>query len=323
MPQFQKDMMSKMLEQQLEQMDEIEKDEKLTQPEKKEAVISNRYIQDLYRFFKIHPKHNLFEDIFAWQMDFHNKFFFNQIIKDNNQFRQIGEFFFKKEYYKEAAEIFCLLERKEPNHLEMVQKTAYCKQNLKEYKEALNLYLKADIIKPNQIWTTKKIALMYKHLKKPNKALEYYLLAEKLRPEDLHTQASIGHCYFELKNYKEALKYYFKVEYLDETNTKVWHPIGWCSFATGNLDQAEKYYKKIINTSTKKHDFINMGHICWCKNNPKEAINFYKKGIELMDNNIEEFLETIKEDKELLLQNGIRNEDLPMVIDQLRYLLEE
>ncbi len=323
MPDFQKDLMSKMLEQQLDQMDEIEKDEKLTQPGKKEAIISNRYIQDLYRFFKLHPKHNLFEDIFAWQMDFHNKFFFKQIIKDNNQFRQIGEFFFKKEYYKEAAEIFSLLEQKEPNHLEMVQKTAYCKQNLNEYTKALNLYLKADIIKPNQIWTTKKIALMYKHLKKPNKALEYYLLAEKLKPEDLHTQAAIGHCYFELKNYKEALKYYFKVEYLDETNTKVWHPIGWCSFATGNIEQAEKYYNKILHSSSKKHDYINMGHILWCKNNPKEALEHYKKAIELMDNNMKEFLDTIKEDKSLLIKNGINNEDIPMVIDQLRYSLED
>ncbi len=322
MPQFQKDMMSKMLEQQLEQMDEIEKDEKMIQPDKKEAVISNSYIQDLYRFFKLHPQHSHFEDIFAWQMDFHNKFFFNSIITDTTQLRQIGEFFFKKEYFKEAAELFSLLEKKEPNHLEMVQKTAFCKQQLENYDEALNLYLKADIIKPNQFWTTKKIALMYKYLKKADKALEYYQLAEKIKPEDLHTQASIGHCYFDLKNYKEALKYYFKVEYLDESNTKVWRPIGWCSFCTGNLEQAEKYYHKILVSSSNKYDLINMGHIFWCKNNPKEAIKFYQKAIVLMDNKIDEFLEIFTEDKYLLHENGIKDEDIALVLDQLRYLLE-
>ncbi len=323
MPQFQKDMMGKMLEQQLEQMDEIEADERLVQAGKEDAIISNRYVQDLYRFYKLHPRHKQFEDIFLWRMDFHNKWFLHQIIHNTKHLRQIAEFLFKKEYFREALEAFELIDVQELNQIEIIQKIGYCQQQLKKYEAALIAYRKADILKPEQLWTTKKIALMHKLLKQPENALEYYRIAERLKPEDLHTQASIGHCYLDLKDYAQALKYYFKVEYLDTSNTKVWRPIAWCSLVTGNLVQAEKYYLKLLNADSRIQDLLNMGHVMWCKNNRKDALQFYQKGIGKMNVGFDEFVETFKEDKPFLLNNGINPEDIPIMLDQLKFLLEE
>ncbi len=322
MPQFQKEMMGNMFKQQLEQMDEIENSEKLITPEKKESIISNRYIQDLYRFYKIHPQHLQFEDIFNWKMDFHNKTFFKQTISNDENIRQISEFFFKKGYFPEASEAFEISLQKQQNNVEIIQKLAYCHQQNQNYPKALEWYLKADILKPEQIWTTKKIALIYKHLKQPEKALEYYLIAERIKPDDLYTQASIGHCHLDLKNYDEALKYYFKVEYLDNSNTKVWRPIAWCSFIIGKLDQAEKYYHKLLISSSNKHDLINIAHVLWCKNNRREALKFYQKAIDQMKNNFDEFFEVFNEDIPYLTQNGINKDDIPFIIDQLKYNIE-
>ncbi|TLX74951.1 tetratricopeptide repeat protein [Labilibacter sediminis] len=323
MPQFQKDMMGNMFEQQLEQMGELEKDEEMLNSEKQNSIISNRYIQDLYRFYKLHPQHIQFEDIFAWRMDFYNKWFFKDIITDYSQLRQIGEFFFKKEYYQEAAEAFLMIESEEPNQVEIIQKIGYCFQQTKAYSKALNQYLKADILKPDQAWTTKKIALMYKLLKQTDKALEYYHIAERIQPENLHTQASIGNCLLDLKEYSEALKFFFKVEYLDQSNTNVWRPIAWCSLVTGNFDQAEKYYHKLLISSTNTHDFINLGHVYWCKNNRKEALKFYQKATKQLKNTYSEFFDTFTEDLPLLIKNGIDQDDVPIMLDQLKYLLEE
>ncbi|GAF04190.1 tetratricopeptide repeat protein [Saccharicrinis fermentans] len=322
MPSFQKDMMGNMLEQQLEQMDEIEKDEKLVKAGKESSIISNRYIQDLYRFYKLHPQHGQFEDVFSWRMDFYNKCFFKQLTDGIHELRQIAEFFFKKEYYQEASEAFYLIAQQSIDNIEVIQKLAYCYQQLETYNEALNNYLKADILKPEQLWTTKKIALMYKLLKKPQKALEYYRIAERLKPEDLHTQASIGNCHLDLKDYSQALKYYFKVEYLDQKNTKIWRPIAWCSFVTGNYDQAEKYYQKLLATNSRTYDLVNIGHVLWCKNNRKEALKYYQKSILQMKNK-DVFFDTFKEDIPVLQKNGIAKEDIPMMLDQLKYLLEE
>lgn len=322
MPQFQKDMMGKMLEQQLEQMDEIEADEKLVKAGKEDSIISNRYVHDLYRFYKLHPRHKQFEDIFSWRMDFHNKWFIHQIIHNSKHLRQIAEFLFRKEYFQEALEAFELIDLKELNQIEIIQKIGYCQQQLKKYGPALVAYEKADILKPEQLWTTKKIALMHKLLKQPEKALEYYRIAERLKPEDLHTQASIGHCYLDLKDYAQALKYYFKVEYLDTSNTKVWRPIAWCSLVTGNLKQSEKYYRKLLSGEPRTQDMVNMGHVLWCKNNRKEALQSYQKAILKMKGGFDEFFETFKEDRPFLLDNGINQDDIPIMLDQLKFLLE-
>ncbi len=323
MPKFQKDMMGNMFQQQMEQMDEIEKDESLIDGSKKNSIISNRYIQDLYRFYKLHPQHSQFEDVFSWNMDFHNKWFFTHFIAEEEELRQIAEFFFKKSYFNEAREAFLVMAKKECDNIEILQKVGYCYQQQKQHKKALQYYLKADILKPEQTWTTKKIALMYKYLKQANKALEYYQLAERLKPEDLHTQASIGHCLLDLKDYNAALKYYFKVEYLDQSNTKVWRPIAWCSLVTGKFDQAEKYYQKLLVSSSGAHDLINLGHVYWCKNNRKEALNCYQKAISQLNNNTNEFFETFNEDKNVLIKNGVEEQNIPIMLDQLQYLLEE
>ncbi|WP_282038705.1 tetratricopeptide repeat protein [Saccharicrinis aurantiacus] len=322
MPSFQKDMMAKMFEQQLEQIEDIEKDDSLVKPDKKEANINNRYIQDLYRLYKLYPHRNQFEDVFAWKMAFHKKQFFSTLFKDQSYLRQIGEFYFKKQYYLEASEVFAILLADNSSHVELIQKSAYSLQQVGKYTEALDLYLRADILKTDQLWTIKKIALMYKSIGKPQESLNYYLQAEKLKPEDLHTQALIGHCHLDLKNYKDALKYYFKVEYLDSTNTKVWSPIAWCSFVSGNFEQAEKYYQKLLISSSNNQDLINIGHVYLCLKDRKQALVYYKKAINLM-NNSEEFFNTFYEDQEQLILNGVDELDLPIIIDQLKYSIEE
>ncbi len=322
MPDFQKEMMATMFEQQLEQMDEIEKDDALVKPEKKEANICNRYIQDLYRFYKLFPQKQQFEDVFLWKMEFHKKWFYTDLLADASYLRQIGEFFFKKNYFKEAEEVFLLLLKEDSDHVELIQKTAYCFQQEGNYDEALRWYLSADILKPNQIWTVKKIALMYKSIGNTEKALKYYLEAERIKPDNLHTQALIGHCYLDLKDYEEALKYYFKVEYLDSSNTKVWSPIAWCSFVSGNFDQAEKYYQKLIVSSSNIQDYINLGHVYLAKSERKQALVVYKKAIAKM-NDIKAFFKILNEDKSILLENGVDANDIPIIVDQLKYSLEE
>ncbi len=169
----------------------------------------------------------------------------------------------------------------------------------------------------------KKIALCYRNLKEPAKALDYYRQAEKLDPENLSIHLSIGNCYLELKKYNEALKYYFKVEYLAPGNIKVRRPIGWCSFLTKKIEQAEKYYLKVMDDSPNKYDLMNMGHVQWGLGNRKIALDYYKQSIGLNGFNEEEFVAVFEEDLHHLLKQGIDKNDVPIMLDQLRYFLEE
>lgn len=318
MPTTQREMMGQFFSAELKQMDEIHQDELLVNPSKRDFTISNQYIQDLYRFFKVYAQKQQFEDIFTWKMDFYKNQFFTHLFHHAEPLEQMGEFLFNKNFHEEALEIFSILSSKNPDNVGFLQKMAYCQMQFKHHDEALQLFLKADLLQPGKTWTLKKIALCYKHLLQPQKALDYYLAAAQISPDNLQTQAAIGHCHLELNNYDEALKYYFKVEYLDQKNTRVWRPIAWCSLVTNKLDQAEKYCLKLLENEKNAHDLINLGHVHLCRGHRKEALECYKQSIEC-GQTIDAFLKIFAEDQKQLVANGVQPDDLPILLDQLRY----
>jgi tetratricopeptide (TPR) repeat protein len=318
-----KKMVADSLKAESDQLDEISRDKSYLSHSKRSETIISQYVRDLYRFYKIHPQREGFEDIFAWRFDFHNKYAFSKLLGEDLKIqRNIAEFNFAKNYFRDAADIYEILLMTN-NDPEALQKLAYCYQNMGEYKKALNYYLKADLFDQNKLWNLKKIALCYRNLKRPVKALDYYLQAEMLQPDDLGLHVSIGQCQMELDQFEEALKSYYKVEYLSPGNKKIWRPIGWCSFLVGKIEQAEKYFQQLIDDGPNKYDLLNMGHVQWCLGNRKAALNFYKKSINNSENSEKDFMEAFEEDLQHLVKQGVNIDDVPIMLDQLRYSLGE
>ncbi len=323
LPRENREFMARGINAEMEQLKELQKDEELTDPDSSEDFVSNRYIQDLYRFYKLFPRRNDFDDIFNWRLDFHNKSAFGEIIKEDfEMMKNIGEYYFAKNHFEEAAEIFNFLLKKEKNG-ELFQKLAFSYQKLGDFENALDGYLKAELYDINKLWNLKKIAVCYRNLNQPGKALEYYRAVEAVEPDNLNTQLNIGHSLLELDEYDEALKSYFKVEYLAPGNKKVWRPIAWCSFLTGKKEQAEKYYNRLTESEPNKHDYLNMGHVQWSIGNRKSALDFYKKSISRDGFSETEFLTVFEEDLPHLVEQGVDVEDVPIMLDQLRYFIEE
>jgi tetratricopeptide (TPR) repeat protein len=318
-----KKMMFDSLSAEFDQLIEAENEEDGFSRDKKAEAISGQYIRDLYRFCKLHPQRHGMEDIFSWSFDFHNKKVFQGMLYEDNQLlRNIAEFYFAKDYYKDAAEIYAML-LLQTEEAELIQKLAFCHQKMENFELALSYYLKADLFDQNRIWNHKKIALCYRHLKNPEQALNYYLQVVALEPENLGIHISIGHCRMELKQYDEALKSYFKVEYLSPGNKRIWRPIGWCSLLVGKKQLSEQYFRKLVEDSPNKFDLMNMGHVQWCMGKRKMALDFYKQSINDAEMSEKEFMESFNEDLEHLLQQGVESDDVPIMLDQLRYALEK
>lgn len=284
-------------------------------------IISGQYIQDLYRFHKLYPLHHDFDDIFGYRLDFHNLEILKPFLSDKDSLRIIAEYYLQKKYFQEALSAFMCLMTESHNDETLFQKTGYCRQMIGDIEGALNDYLHADLLNPNSKWVIRRIAGCYKTLKQPDRALEYYHRYETLSPDNLSIQISIGHCHLELKNYNEALKYYYKVDYLDTESHKAWRPIAWCSFLTGRYDQARNYYKKILSDSPSIQDFINAGHTEWVLQNMQQALTYYKQAIETEKGNWDSFYEQFRQDIPELEKAGIEADEIPLVLDQLRYLL--
>jgi tetratricopeptide (TPR) repeat protein len=125
----------------------------------------------------------------------------------------------------------------------------------------------------------------------------------------------------ELKNYSEALKYYFKADYLEPESHKAWRAIAWCSFLTGKYDQARHYYKKIMDNQPQTQDFLNAGHTEWALQNIRKALTFYQSAVQAEAGDFEKFQTLFKQDIPDLIPAGIEPSEIPLILDQLRYLI--
>ncbi len=317
LPDAQKSMMTELFSMELKAMNEMAEEDKMLDTKARNKSVFTQYLQDLYRFHKLYPLKNEFTDIFELPFDIYNSGFFRVLVDDHNILRNIGEFFFEKNYFREALDLFldCVLK---DNNYELYEKIAYCFQQTGDLHKALEYYHKAELLEKNKVWILNKIAFCYRKIREYKKAVEYYLAIEKIEPENLQIQVYLGQTYMEMENYKNALKYFFKVEYLAPDNHKIQRPIAWCSFITGNLENALKYQERIVNKEPNNHDYLNLGHMQWCSGNRKEAINSYRLSLEKSSYDYAWFENEFSADKKYLLKKGIREFDIPLMIDYLK-----
>jgi len=213
----------------------MQEEEQVLNPHQKEEGIIKQQIQNLYRFFKLHPRRAEFNDIFELPLDYHQVVPFYPIIRKSNNLEKIALHYFEKNNFKEAIEAYNLLAAERGDQSETWQRIGYSKQMLGDMQGALEAYLHADLIEENNTWILNRIAYCYRVLKEPVTALEYYRRLEQFRPDDMAIQLNIGHCYLELKQYDEALNYYFKVELLGNAGSRAWRPIAWCAFLSPEI----------------------------------------------------------------------------------------
>jgi len=284
---------------------------------------SNRYIQDLYRFFNLYSNKRDFINVFALPLDFHNTRTLGVYLQSEKALRRIGILYFRNNNFNQALAVLDLLITMHPADGELHQKRGFCLQQLGEKSKALEAYLQADLVEPNSLWTLKRIAACYRQLKEPVKALDYYRRAEALDPGKLVLTMNIGHCLVDTGDYAEALKAYFKAEVLSDESPKTWRPIAWCSFMCRKYDQAGKYYGKILQFNPTIEDYMNAGHLEWCQGSPKKAIELYKRGIRTTHTVLPDFMELFRKDIDEILRHGVDPEDVASVRDELLYELEE
>ena len=149
--------------------------------------------------------------------------------------------------------------------------------------------------------------------------MDCYLRIEKLKPDAIATANNIANCLLEAGKPEEALKYYFKVDYIADKGNKTLRPIAWCSFLCGNLSQSLDYYNRIIANGPSADDHINRGHALLASGFFKAAIESYEKAIETYGKDIDKFISTLDSDKQYLGNAGVDLEDLPMIVDKIRY----
>ncbi len=316
-PPNQREMMTQQFEAQNEALSEAKHYEKMLAYSQRAETISNQYIQDLYRFFKIYPRRHEFRDLFEESLNLQYCKTLKDTFNNVEHMLTLAGYFFAKDYLLEALMLYQDIIKETEGNAEIYQKIGYCFQKNKNYSKAIEAYLQADLLKPDNVWTNRHLAISYRQSGQYDKALEYYKKVEAAQPENLTVILQIGLCLAELKQYDEALAYFFKLEYLDNESIKSQRAIAWCSFVTRKFEQAMKYYSKILEKKPQMQDYLNAGHVAWVTRNIDTAVQRYAIALTLSDKTV--FINQFDKDKEILLKLGINKNDFPLMIDLIKY----
>ncbi len=318
MPEQYRKMMISQLGHEGEELKKLSEEELSINTDQKEKAIYKQYTQDLYRFYKLYKRKDDFDDIFAHNLDFHKITPISSIITRYDNLHKIALHYFEKNNLGVALEAYSQLAEIDSPNLETWQKIGYCKQMSGDINGALQAYLKAELMDENNSWLIRRIGACYRMIKEPESALMYYKKLEQLKPDDLNIQLNIGNCFLALKEFDEALNYYFKVDFLSNNNIRAWKSIAWCSFLARKFETAQKYYKQIIDNKANANDYLNAGHIEFCLNNIKAAVEMYIESVKLFDG-FEIFKNNFDEDLNEIINAGVDKTIIPFVLDKVRY----
>ncbi|MDR0989418.1 MAG: tetratricopeptide repeat protein [Prevotellaceae bacterium] len=277
-------------------------------------VISNQYIQDLYRFYVLNPRRSEFRNPFKEKFNLFRNPILKKFLREPDQLPTIAEYLFRKERHAEALEIYQELIEQHSADANIYQKAGFCLQKEKRYREAVEFYLAADSLKPAHLWTLRHIATCYRLLKEYAEALTYYRRIEEINPEDQNTLFYVGLCCAETKQYNDALNYFFKLDYIEGGNVRAERAIGWYSFITGKHQQAMKYYNKVLADKPLTTDYLNAGHVAWALGKPDQAATLYARAVQASGSK-DAFLRLFHNDREILIEQGISEEDIPLMAD--------
>lgn len=279
--------------------------------------ISNSYIQDLYRFFKLHPRRKEFKNPFLEKIVLHRLPFFEEL-NEPERMKQVADSLFQQENFEEFEQLYKQIitdfahENADIINAAFYRRLGYAAQKQKHYAEAIQHYERADLMQPNHLWTIRRLATCCRLQEAYEKAIDYYQQIEEMQPENTPVLLQIAGCLANLKRYDEALSYLKKVDFLDADNLKTWRAIAWCYFLKGNYNQASNYCEKLLNAQPIAMDYLNAAHVAWLSGHINQASRYYRQTAQMCENR-QQFLDLFNKDVMLLQAKGILPEEISLM----------
>ena len=315
-PESQRNMMFQQFEAQREQLQELQNEEVQSVMKMRDNIV-NRYIQDLYRFFKLYSRRREFKSIFDSDINLTDVECLKPYITHTPTLSVIAEFYFKNGFYDDAIKFYRLMVSNHDADPHVYQKIGYSFQSLGKWREALRNYSRYELVDSSDVWNSKQMAQCYRSLHDHTKAIEYYSKALEISPQSVNLCLSLGHCLLDKGDYDKALQQYYKADFMPKAKHRAWRPIAWCSLLTGKHEQAVNYYKKIISEDTAtSQDLLNYGHVFQVMGNIAEAIAQYRESLTLENHNEEAFAKQYMADAKYVVNKlGVQACDYALLLD--------
>lgn len=318
-PVAQREIMKSQLNAQVDGMMELQRASLTTDRTSRRSVM-NRYVQDLYRFFRLFRRKGEFADPFASDLNLVTIPVLAGQFRDTTSLQAIAEFYFRHKYYKDALDIFKVIEQNSHPDGQLFEKMGFCYERLGDINEALRYYEQAELLDAGSQWTLRRIGRCLRLLGRSAEALEYYRRVAAMESSDnMPTIMAMGNCLLDMGNWAEAAKLYFKARYIDPESLKPVRPLAWALLMQHDFRRAKELYDEVLNDGPTSDDYLNMGHLALAMHDHINALNYYKLSINAGDGLPETFACKLRADAQALAILGIDISIIPLILDSINY----
>lgn len=317
-PPAQRDLMLSQFKMQGEQQSDLFPNTENAPSDVRRRAAVSRYLQNIYRFFKLFARRDEFDDPFTDGINLLRIPAISRQCQDAETLRVIGEYYFRYQFWGDAYDAFTrLLEVTVPDS-EIYQKLGYCQQQLGNDDLALDHYLQGEIFDPENAWLLGRIAAVYRAKKDYDQAIKYYRrLLQSTSDESPTATLHLGYCYMQSGDLEQASRQFYQYQYHHPDSERADRPLAWTLFRLGECQKSLALYQRIIARHATATDYINAGHVALTQNDIREAVNYYRLALASMT--VEQLSKAISDDAEYLQQAGVSSHTLGMLHDAIQY----
>ncbi|WP_295728938.1 tetratricopeptide repeat protein [uncultured Muribaculum sp.] len=282
-----------------------------------------KYVQSLYRFFKLFRRKGEFSDPFERPLNLLVLPLLAPDLHSPETLGVVGEFYFQRGYYEDAAEVLRMRAASGPVDAQLFQKLGYSCQQTGSLEDALQYYSQAELLNADSLWTRRRLGAVCRLLGRTEEALAHFRIAEKARPDDGSIALNIGHCLVELGRHKEALNYFFKAEFVGKKPERAIRPLAWSLLLSGDTTRAREYYSRLLSANPTYVDYMNAGYAATLDNDMPEAVNLFALSADNFNGEFSAWLERFRSSLPALYPLGLDPLLPPLVVDTLLYRREQ
>ena len=285
------------------------------------AFIRRMYLQNLYRFFRLHPMRSEFASPFDDRekyLFFANPLFGKNKLQEN--MTEVAAFLMKHRKNDEALSVLsnCDLAANTFDY-NMLMGNLLMRMPLDTELSATEYFRHALEQRPDSEKALSGYARAQFRYHHYETALTSYEKLMKLKPEHTGFMLNAAICMTNLQKNEEALKLLFKLDYEQPDNHKVKRVLAWVLTMSKRYEQAGKAYQQLLSQEKPEPvDMLNYGYCLWFQGDIMEAIVHFKQF--LLTNGDENYnleQEFMGTEHSLIASHNITDTEIYLMLDTL------
>ena len=240
--------------------------------------IRRRYLQDLYRFFRLNDHRKPFFDPFV--IDLGNVFFCNDIFdaKLHTQAIRVSHFLMHRNMYLETYKVM----KKYFDATSFDDLLLMGRLDLKfgNYNEAATYYEKALRMRPDEERAIKGYAMLLFEAGKYEEAAVQYKRLMDMHSEKYAYALNYAISLINANELEKGIQFLYALYYKNEDDIDTKRALAWGLLCQKKLDRAEKLYQEILaDAACNEGDYLNTGYCAWFLGHRQKAIQIFKEHV--------------------------------------------